>query len=330
MTSTPPADVNFRGLFRDVAYGCSQFPHIGTTAYLKHLSVFDQVNIEEVRSDFYRKAKGRGLPTSEESLKRLDDEGLWTSVDEGKIKEQEVYLKAAADTKKQLYLKHDIDRQNTDIAAAHETLNELLATKDSLLGQTCERYSDQRVSDHYVVRSLYKDPSLTMAFYTSKEIDEMSRKDMGTTVKVYNDIYQKFTDVNIQKIILQDFYQPYIPFCENVSNIFPKPLLELSINQVKLVIYSRMFKNIFENYSKIPDKIKDDPEKIIDYVNAQEKAKDKLEQMDKEGASTIIGAKNEDYEYLGIKQSSENSLSAKLREKGGKMDMKDLMHALKA
>ena len=60
-------------------------------------------------------------------------------------------------------------------------------------------------------------------------------------------------DTNIQKITLQDFYQPYIPFCENVNNMFPKPLFELSINQVKLVIYSRMFKNIFENYPKIPD-----------------------------------------------------------------------------
>ena len=35
-----------------------------------------------------------------------------------------------------------------------------------------------------------------------------------------------------------------------------------------------LFKNIFENYSKIPDRIRTNPEKIIDYVNAQEKAKD--------------------------------------------------------
>jgi len=120
-----------------------------------------------------------------------------------------------------------------------------------------------------------------------------------------------------------------MPFSENVNNMFSKPLFELSINQVKLVIYSRMFKNIFENYSKIPDRIKKDPEKIMDYVNAQEKAKDNLKNMDKDGASTIVGAKKEDYDYLGIEGSQENSLSAKLKEKGGKMDMKDLMQVLK-
>ena len=91
----------------------------------------------------------------------------------------------------------------------------------------------------------------------------------------------------------------------------------------------RLVKNIFENYSKIPDRIRTNPEKIIDYVNAQEKAKDKLKNFDKDGASTLVGAKKEDYEYLGVANSQENTLSAKLKEKGGKMDMKDLMQAIK-
>ena len=151
---------------------------------------------------------------------------------------------------------------------------------------------------------------------------------MRDVVRIYNDCYSSFSDLNIQKVILQDFYQPYIPFCENVQNMFSRPLFELSFNQVKLVIYSRMFKNIFENYTKIPDRIKKDPEKIMDYVNAQEKAKDTLKNFDKDGASTIVGAKEEDYEYLGVKGSEANSLSAKLKEKGGKMNMKDLMGVL--
>ena len=86
---------------------------------------------------------------------------------------------------------------------------------------------------------------------------------------------------------------------------------------------------VFENYPNIPDRIKTDPEKIIDYVHAQEKAKDTLKNIDKEGASTIVGAKKEDYEYLGIQQTEGNSLASILKEKGGKMDMKDLMKAVK-
>ena len=256
MTSTSqptpklPSNVNFRELFRDIAFGWSQYPHKGRQAYLKHLSVFDQVNIEELKDEFYRKARSRGLPTKKEAMERLAEEEMWTSVDEGKIKQQEIYIETALNTKKELYLKKEIEKANEDLLNAQKILDELLSTKDALLGQTCEKYSDQRVSDHYVVRSLYKDSDLSKPFYEIEEIDNMSRQEMALTVKLYNGIYGRFSDINVQKIILRDFYQPYIPFCENVHNIFTKPLFELSINQVKLIIYSRMFKNIFENYKK--------------------------------------------------------------------------------
>jgi chromosome segregation and condensation protein ScpB len=52
--------------------------------------------------------------------------------------------------------------------------------------------------------------------------------------------------------------------------------------------------------------------------------------MDKEGASTVFGATKKDYEYLGIKQTEGDVLAKKLKEKGGKMDMKDLMSVLKS
>tara|TARA_Y100000004_G_scaffold160253_1_gene187572 strand:- start:997 stop:1989 length:993 start_codon:yes stop_codon:yes gene_type:complete len=329
MISTTQVNVNFRHIFRDIVAGSSKITHNNQAAYLKHLSVFDQVDIEDIKILYYEKAKKRGLPTQSESLKRLEEEGLWTSADEGKIKEQEDYLKHAETSKKQLYLKAEIDRANEEIEQSKKKILELESQKSALLGQTCEKYSESRISDHYIIKSLYKDPELKQTYYSENEVDNMSRAEMASIVKLYNHAYSSFDDNKIQKVTLQDFYQPYLAFCENVQNMFSKPLFELSLNQVKLVIYSRMFKNIFENYPKIPDRIKADPEKIFDYVNAQEKAKDNLKNMDKDGASTIVGAKKEDYDYLGIEGSQENSLSAKLKEKGGKMDMKDLMQVLK-
>ena len=113
-------DINYRTLFKDLVFGWSKVFHDNQTAYLKHLSIFDQVDIEEVREDFFNKAKDRGLPTNEEVLLRLDEEGLWASHDQGKIKEQEDYIKNAEISKKQLYLKADIDRTNNDIKEANK------------------------------------------------------------------------------------------------------------------------------------------------------------------------------------------------------------------
>jgi hypothetical protein len=329
MISTTQANVNFRHLFKDIVFGWSEIKYRAESAYLKHLSVFDQVDIEEVRNSFFKKAKDRGLPTKSDALQRLKEEEMWTSHDDFKIKEQEDYLIHAENTKKELYLKKEIDRANEEIHEVRRKILSFETQKEELLGQTCEKYADSRVSDHYIVRSLYRDRTISETYYNQEEVDEMTRSEMTEIVRLYNTAYGVFDDINIQKVVLQDFYQPYMPFCENVNNMFSKPLFELSINQVKLIIYSRMFKNIFENYSKIPDRIRTNPEKIIDYVNAQEKAKDKLKNFDKDGASTLVGAKKEDYEYLGVTNSQENTLSAKLKQKGGKMDMKDLMEAIK-
>ena len=329
MISTTQANANLRHIFKDIVHGWSLIKHKGGYAYLKHLSIFDQVNIEEVRQQYYYTAKERKLPTQSESLKRLKEEGIWTQDDEAKITEQKNFLDSAEKTKKQYYLKAEIEKANEDIENAQKKILELEAQKDALLGQTCEKYANSRLSDHYILASLFKEEQLVEPFYNQEEVDDMSRKEMQDVVTKYNTVYSVFTDENIQKVILQDYYQPYMPFCESVSNFFSKPLFELSVNQVKLIIFTRMYKNIFENYSNIPEKIKKDPAKIIDYVNAQDKAKETLKNFDKDGASTIVGAKKDDYEYLGIQQTDENSLTSMLKEKGGKMDMKDLMKAMK-
>jgi hypothetical protein len=128
-----------------LVYGWSLISHKGNYAYLKHLSVFDQVDIEDVRQQYYDKAKSRGLPTEAESLERLRQEGMWTEEDEGKIAEQLNFIHGAQKTKKQYYLKAEIEKANKDIKVAQVRMLELQVQKDSLLGQTCEKYAISRL-----------------------------------------------------------------------------------------------------------------------------------------------------------------------------------------
>ena len=157
MISTTQVNVNFRHIFKDLVYGWSLIPYKENYAYLKHLSVFDQVDIEDVRHQYYDKAKSRGLPTEAEALVRLQEEEMWTTEDEGKITEQRNFIDEAEKTKKQYYLKAEIEKANKDIKVAEVKMLELQAQKDSLLGQTCEKYAISRSSDHYILESLYSD-----------------------------------------------------------------------------------------------------------------------------------------------------------------------------
>ena len=324
-----PNKVNYRYLFRDIVVGFCEVDIEGKTLFVKHLSALDQVNLEVLEEQFFAKAKNRGLPTEQEALDRLKEEEMWTKGDEAEIERQRQYLKGVEDTRKQLYLKTELEANEKQLKEARDKLVELLSVKERLVGQTCEKYSRSRVSDHYILKSFFKDRGLTTEYYTDEEISELPLGELRVITQLYNSHVGLFTDQHIQNMTLQDFYAPYFPFCDNVMNFFNKPLFQLSSNQVKLIVFTRMFKNIFENYPKIPESIRQDATKIIDYVNAQDKAKDVMSNLDKDGASTVMGATKEDYEYMGYKQTGQGkSLTDMLKEKGGKMNMQDLIETM--
>ena len=318
--------VNYRYLFRDIVVGFCEVDIEGKTLFVKHLSALDQVNLEVLEEQFFTKAKNRGLPTEQEALDRLKEEEMWAKGDEAEIERQKQYLKGVEDTRKQLYLKTELEINEKQLKEARDKLGELLFAKANLVGQTCEKYSRSRVNDHYILKSFFKDRDLSVAYYTDEEISELPLKELQVITQLYNLHVGLFTDQHIQDLTLQDFYAP---FCDNVMNFFNKPLFQLSSNQVKIIVFTRMFKNIFENYPKIPESIRKDSAKIIDYVNAQDKAKDVMSNLDKDGASTVMGATKEDYEYLGYQSNLKGkSLTDMLKEKGGKMNMQDLIETM--
>ncbi|MFZ9354376.1 MAG: hypothetical protein ACO25L_06135, partial [Candidatus Nanopelagicales bacterium] len=148
-------------------------------------------------------------------------------------------------------------------------------------------------------------------------------------IKQYSEVYKNINDSTIQYLVLQDFFNLYMPFAENPTEFFGKSVCELTYNQVKLLIYARFFKNVFQQNDKMPQEIKNDPDKIIDYVNANENAKKAIENKNnKENqATSIVGATSEDLEYIGLKAKGQKTLSLadEAKKKGGSLSMDDMM-----
>ena len=321
--------VNYRYLFRDIVYGHSRVEFRDNDVFIKHLSALDQVDLEVLDEKFFEKAKKRGLPTRADALIRLKEEGLWGDTEEGELKTHEEYVEGLHNSRKKLYLKSDLETNEKQLEQGRLKLLNLEATREGLIGQSCESYAKSRVSDHYVLTSFYKDEQLKRPLFSVEEIDNLDQEELRQIILLYNKSTQLFSDLNIQTLCLQDFYSTCYPFSDNVMNFYNKPLFQLSTSQVKLIVFTRMFKNIFENYPKMPDQIKKDAVKIIDYVNAQDSAQKVADTLDKDGASTVMGATQEDYEYLGYKTSGAGkSLSDMLKDKGGRMDMKDLLETM--
>lgn len=322
--------LQYQKLFKDICVGCSKVESSFGSAYIKHITIFEQSEIEEAREEYFKLAQRQGLPTVEEALVSLYDEDLWAKAEENLIKQEELFVKKLIDQKKNTYLKSQIDSFNAQIEQSLKKINDLKNKRNSFLGNTCENFADQKMTENFIKETFYKDQELKIKFFKDDEFDELTVQDLSRLIGFYNLVNKKTSDLNIQKMVLQDFFSYYISYSEDPIHFFGKPVAVLSLNQIKTLLYARYFKNIFANNDKIPEEFKKDPEKIIDYVNANEKAK-KLQEKTKDGqAQSIVGATKEDYEYLNMTKGNTKQLSLKeqAKKKGGSLDMKDLMELM--
>lgn len=316
-----------RRIFRDVVRGYSSVVIDDQELYIKHLTPHDQVELEEIEERYYKSALKRGVPTEKDMLEYLEEEGQWTDQDEKTILEKTLYVENLKKALTKLVLKQDIDRQKSVIEKEEKILNEKNIQKINLVGNTCERYAKDRLNDFYMIHSFYKDKELTEKMYTESEFDDLENADIKNVVYKYNEIFESFSEENIQYTILEDFYNAYLSFAEDSIQFYGKPFCELTYNQIRLIVYTRVFKNIFDTNENIPENIMKDPVKLLEFGSSskeeRDKVKDKLSQGD---GGTIVGAKDEDYERLGVKKpTGAVDLHEEAKKKGGTLNMEDLM-----
>ena len=99
------------------------------------------------------------------------------------------------------------------------------------------------------------------------------------------------------------------------------------VSIISLIYTSINMKNIFDNNENIPESIRKDPAKLIEFGSSSREERDKAkDKLDKGDGGTIVGAKKEDYERLGVKKPSGSvSLHEEAKKKGGTLNMEDLM-----
>lgn len=323
--------INYKRLFCDICQGFSLINCKLGNLYFKHVSINDQVHIDELRESFIEEAQSRGLPTVKDALLSLKDEGYWTDKEELSISQEEMFLQKLIDQKKNTYLKSQIDVFNKQINDSLTKINELKNKRNSFLGNTCENYADQRITEEFLKFSLYKDKTLNNLCYKDEDFDDLSSEDLSELVSCYNKLLVNFSDRKIQNLVLEDFFSYYISYSEDPIHFYGKPVVNLTHNQLRMILFARYFKNILSNNDKIPEDIKKDPDKLIDYVNANEKAKEKMQEKDNQ-ATSIVGATKEDYKYINMDKGSTKtvSLAEEAKKKGGSLDMKDLMKLMGA
>ena len=202
-------------------------------------------------------------------------------------------------------------------------LNALSLEREKLIGLTAEKYAEKKVNKEFFESLLFLDD----AFKTSP-FEDLDYQDIETA-KELTDLEGKFfnrmSDENISKAVLSPFFSPYMPYSEDVLNMFGEPLKNLTAFQLKMISYARSFLNIFKNSQKeIPDHIAKDPDLLIDFYNSQ-KTENNTKNQGQSDATTYFGANKSDIEQLKNDDQEAIILTDEIKKKGGSLNMKDMM-----
>jgi hypothetical protein len=140
----------------------------------------------------------------------------------------------------------------------------LLNKKAELVGKTSERYGSQRSNEEFIRYLIYSDQQCSRHFFSDEQFANLSEEDLSFFVKENDAISKRLSESNIQHVVLRDFFNMYLSQTENVSSFYGRPIIELSVYQLKLAIYARIFFNMFQYHEDIPDRMKKEDLEIID------------------------------------------------------------------
>ncbi len=298
------------------------------------------MDLDVLYKAFLDEGTKEGLPTEAYMLKSLQEEGIWTEKDDKALEDIKTVIERLVIGKKVIYLKSDLDRQNKNIEEEQVRYYNKKAERDRMLGLTAENYAEKKVNEHYIVESFYLDKDFKVPYLNDEYFDNLNEVEMQQIVRLYNDEMDTVSDKNVKRLSIQEFFQVYWSLStENLYNFFGKPICDLTYFQIKLGSYGRMFRHILEKSESLPDDVKNDPDKLLDYVRAGDNAKQVMENAGKGApdndvvATTMFGANKEELKAIGIQSDGgSTTLSEELKKneaKGKKgLDIHDMMKLL--
>lgn len=319
------SEEEYIGIVGEIFDGYTDVNFQGKTVYLKHFSIRDQRYIHRFYGKYKSIAESKGIPSEEEMLNSLRTDELWSDEDDNKIISLEQELEGLQGSKRSSFLPSQKKNIQKLIDTKRKDLYFLLNKKAELVGKTSERYGSQRSNEEFIRYLIYSDQQCSKHFFTDEEFSDLSEEDLEFFVKENDAVSHRLGELNIQHVVLRDFFNMYISQTEHVSSFYGKPIIELSVYQLKLAIYARIFFNMFQYHEDIPERIKKDPEAIFDFV--ERKKGSKSHSNNESGASAVFGATQEDLKIIDPNARTVN-LSDELSKKGGSMNMDDLIELM--
>jgi hypothetical protein len=296
--------------------------------YLKHFSIRDQRYIHKYYNRYKNLAINKGISTEEQALNNLKKDGLWSNDDDDKISFCELELDSLRDNLLNAYLPSQKKSLQETLDEKQKELNILKIKRKEVIGTTAEDFASSRSNEEFIRYILFKDQDLKKHLFTEEEFGELDDKDITSLVKQNSNCSSRLGEELIQESVLRDFFNMYLSQTEDVSSFYGKPIIHLSVYQLKLALYARVFYNIFQYNDDIPNGIKKDPSALLRFAESKRngqgnKTLSKIRNQDS-GATAVFGATKEDLSYVDS-QAKQINLNDEVKKKGGRLNMDDMI-----
>lgn len=309
--------------------GYTEFDFYGRSVYLKHLTVKDQRYLHIYYEKYKKSATDRGVETEAEILKKLKEDDLWSDEDDLKIESLRSEIINLKKTRDSLFLNSQKEAINKDILEKESKKNRLLFKRTEVVGKTAESYASNMAATEMIRYFIFDSKELDNHAFTEDEFDELDDLQIIKLHQVQKSVSEKLNELDIQKSVLRPFFGLYLSFCENARDFYGKALVDLSVFQLKLVLFGRIFQSIFQYTEDIPDDIKEDPERLMAFSESKSnkgKGGNKGKFIDDNAAaSTVFGATTQDVKDLAEGSGKAVSLSDEIKKAGGKLTMEQMM-----
>lgn len=320
------SDEEYISIVGEIFDGYTEFEFHGQTVYLKHFSIRDQRYIHQYYDKYKTIAINKGIPTEKEMLEQLREDGLWSNDDDIKIINLELELDNLKQTKLNLILPSQKDSLQNQIDKINQELFSLKTNRREIVGRTAEDFASVRSNEEFIRFILYHDKDFKKHFFTEEEFSNLSEDKLKTIMKFYSFCNLRLNEDNIQNCVLRDFFNMYLSQTEDVSAFYGKPIINLSVFQLKLALYAKVFFNIFQYNDDIPESIKKDPSALLRFAESKKNKNDhgsKFRNRD-EGATAVFGATKEDLNFIDP-NAKKVSLTEEAGKKGGVLTMEDMI-----
>ena len=291
--------------------------------YIKHFHQLDTRKILGKRKLYIAKAEERGLSTEKSILKMLIEDDMWDDESEKEIQDKKKFIENLKNSLSKILLPSKKKEHTKLIDLEINKLNTLSFEREKLIGLTAEKYAERKVNKDFFESLLFLDEE-----FKTSPFDDLDYQDIETAKELADlegQFFNRMNDGNISKAVLSPFFGPYMPYSEDVINMFGEPLKNLTAFQLKMISYSRSFLNIFKNSQKdIPDHVAKDPDLLIDFYNSQ-KTENKGKNNGEADATTYFGADKDDIQQLKAEDQDAITLGDAIKKKGGSLNMKDMV-----